>query len=270
MKKMIFVLAIMLMSGAVGAAERGAAQRVAISPRTTVTTAFITQQSSLKWDKPNLGTNGVVAAESDDEINRDAERLACISNNIGVGNTFVWASKYSNTSNYSTMVEDTENPENNVCWVRVELRSNDAKIDLSDVPGKYFQMGTNIECGAWADADMIEKRILDAKKSARTWATVAGSVGGAGIGVGAMELFGNRALSNINGLQGLQGQKGMSQDELFILQLKELKTSDKNRYDEIVATLKALKNACDSASGNADCAKIKYNDILSGIGEKNK
>ncbi len=62
----------------------------------------------------------------------------------------------------------------------------------------------------------------------------------------------------------------MSQDELFILQLKELKTSDKNRYDEIVATLKALKNACDSASGNADCAKIKYNDILSGIGEKNK
>ena len=112
----------MLMSGAVGAAERGAAQRVAISPRTTVTTAFITQQSSLKWDKPNLGTNGVVAAESDDEINRDAERLACVSNNIGVGNTFVWASKYSNTSNYSTMVEDTENPENNVCWVRVELR----------------------------------------------------------------------------------------------------------------------------------------------------
>lgn len=262
MKKMIFVLAIMLMSGAVGAAERGAAQRVAISPRTTVTTAFITQQSSLKWDKPNLGTNGVVAAESDDEINRDAERLACVSNNIGVGNTFVWASKYSNTSNYSTMVEDTENPENNVCWVRVELRSNDAKIDLSDVPGKYFQMGTNIECGAWADADMIEKRILDAKKSARTWATVAGSVGGAGIGVGAMELFGNKLIGG-----AVQGQKGMSEDELFILQLKELKTSDKNRYDEIVATLNALKKACDSASGNADCAKIKYKDILTGIGE---
>lgn len=262
MKKMIFVLAIMLMSGAVGAAERGAAQRVAISPRTTVTTAFITQQSSLKWDKPNLGTNGVVAAESDDEINRDAERLACISNNIGVGNTFVWASKYSNTSNYSTMVEDTENPENNVCWVRVELRSNDAKIDLSDVPGKYFQMGTNIECGAWADADLIEKRILDAKKSARTWATVAGSVGGAGIGVGAMELFGNKLIGG-----AVQGQKGLSEDELFVLQLKELKTSDKNRYDEIVATLNALKNACDSASGNADCAKIKYNYILLGIKE---
>lgn len=262
MKKMIFVLAVMLMSGAVGAAERGAAQRVAISPRTTVTTAFITQQSSLKWDKPNLGTNGVVAAESDDEINRDAERLACVSNNIGVGNTFVWASKYSNTSNYSTMVEDTENPENNVCWVRVELRSNDAKIDLSDVPGKYFQMGTNIECGAWADADVIEKRILDAKKSARTWATVAGSVGGAGIGVGAMELFGNKLIGG-----AVMGQKGMDEDELFILQLKELKTSDKNRYDEIVATLNALKSACDSASDNADCAKIKYNDILTGIGE---
>ena len=260
MKKMIFVLAIMLMSGAVGAAERGAAQRVAISPRTTVTTAFITQQSSLKWDKPNLGTNGVVAAELDDEINRDAERLACISNNIGVGNTFVWASKYSNTSNYSTMVEDTENPENNVCWVRVELRSNDAKIDLSDVLGKYFQMGTNIECGAWADANMIEKRILDAKKSARTWATVAGSVGGAGIGVGAMELFGNKLIGG-----AVQGQKGLSEDELFILQLKELKTSDNTRYNEIVATLNALKIACDSAGGNADCAKIHYNDILSGI-----
>ncbi len=262
MKKMIFVLAIMLMSGAVGAAERGAAQRVAISPRTTVTTAFITKQSSLKWDKPNLGTNGVVAAESDDEINRDAERLACISNNIGVGNTFVWASKYSNTSNYSTMVEDTENPENNVCWVRVELRSNDAKIDLSDVPGKYFQMGTNIECGAWADANMIEKRILDAKKSARTWATVAGSVGGAGIGVGAMELFGNKLIGG-----AVQGQKGLSEDELFILQLKELKTSDNVRYNEIVATLNALKNVCENAGGNADCAKIHYNDILLGIKE---
>ena len=54
-----------------------------------------------------------------DVDNREKERLACISNNIGVGNTFVWASRYSNTANYATMVEDTENPENNVCFVKL-------------------------------------------------------------------------------------------------------------------------------------------------------
>ena len=35
---------------------------------------------------------------------REREKAACIQNNIGVGATFVWASKYSNSSNYSSMI----------------------------------------------------------------------------------------------------------------------------------------------------------------------
>ena len=34
-----------------------------------------------------------------EEIKREREKNICLSNNIGVGNTFVWASKYSNTQN---------------------------------------------------------------------------------------------------------------------------------------------------------------------------
>jgi len=83
-------------------------------------------------------TTVTVVEEAPKKDMREAERNACISNNIGIGNTFVWASKYSNTANYSTMVEDVENPENNVCFVRVELKSDDSKISVSDVQSKYF------------------------------------------------------------------------------------------------------------------------------------
>ena len=61
---------------------------------------------------------------------REKERNACLSNNIGVGNTFVWASRYSNLNNYSGMVEDTTEPENNTCFVKVELSSDDSRIDV--------------------------------------------------------------------------------------------------------------------------------------------
>ena len=70
---------------------------------------------------------------------REKERAACMQNNIGVGNTFVWASRYSDISGYTTMIEDVENPENNTCFVRVDVKSTDPKIDLSDIPGKYFE-----------------------------------------------------------------------------------------------------------------------------------
>ena len=59
---------------------------------------------------------------------REKERNACMSNNIGVGNTFVWASRYSNANDYSTMIEDVNFPENNTCFVKVELKSNDERI----------------------------------------------------------------------------------------------------------------------------------------------
>lgn len=136
---------------------------------------------------------------------REKEREACIRNNIGIGNTFVWASRYSDINNYSTMVEDTEEPDNNTCFVRVELKSADSRVDLSDIPGKYFEMGRDIICGSWVDENMIEQRILNAKKNARTWATVGGAVGGAALGVGSMELFGNKLINGA--VEGQQSEK---------------------------------------------------------------
>jgi hypothetical protein len=167
---------------------------------------------------------------------REAERNACINNNIGVGNTFVWASRFSNTSNYASMTEDMDNPQNNVCFVRVEIKSDDAKISVSDVPAKYFMWGENIECGSWANEKEMEKRILDAKKGARIGGVVASTVAGAGIGVGAMELFGNKAIGG-----KVMGQKSMEGVQLYRSQLLVYKEKNPAEYNKIVSALKVLQ-----------------------------
>ena len=195
---------------------------------------------------------------------REKEKAACIQNNIGVGNTFVWASRYSNINDYSTMIEDVENPENNTCFVKVSLKSADPKIDLGDIKSQYFEMGRNITCGSWVDEDNIEKRILDAKKNVRTWATVGGAVGGAAVGVTSMELFGNRLIGG-----AVEGQKALSQDELLRSQLLVLKKDNPSQYNEVMRHLENLKRECESSvwaeSGEAkpsDCETIKYDYLL--------
>ncbi len=172
---------------------------------------------------------------------REKERLACMSNNIGVGNTFVWASRFSNLDNYATMIEDVENPENNSCFVKVELKSNDARIDVSDVPTKYYEMGRTITCGAWANADTLRSRILDAKKKARVWGTVGGSVGGAALGVGAMELFGNKLIGG-----NVQGQEAMEGGELLRSQLLVLKKDDVAAFNKFRDSIQELYKECNS------------------------
>ena len=193
-------------------------------------------------------TDPVVTTPEKKEVDkREAERNACINNNIGVGNTFVWASRYSNTSSYASMVEDVEHPENNVCFVRVELKSDDeSRISVSDVPSKYFMWGETIECGSWANAAEMEKRILDAKKGARIGGIVASSVGGAGLGVGAMELFGNRLIDG-----KVMGQKStkLSDGDLYVSQLKSLEGT--SEYNKIVDALRVLKTY-NSGSNNED------------------
>jgi lambda repressor-like predicted transcriptional regulator len=194
------------------------------------------------------GTGTIVSSVSSTSSNetavdrREAERNACINNNIGIGNTFVWASRYSNTSNYASMNEDINNPENNVCFVRVELKSDDSKISVSDVPAKYFMWGEHIECGAWANEQEMEKRILDAKKGARIGGIVASTVGGAGLGVGVMELFGNKAIGG-----AVEGQKALSGAALYKSKLYALQNSndrsDRAEFDRIVAALKTLKTS---------------------------
>lgn len=182
-----------------------------------------------------------VAEEEVKKDMRERERSACIQNNIGVGSTFVWASRYSNTANYASMVEDVEFPENNVCFVKVGLKSDDSRIDVSDVPTKYFVMGQTITCGSWANEETIRQRILDAKKSGRTWATVGGAVGGAGIGVGAMELFGNKMIGG-----AVEGQAALDGNELLCSQMKTLKSEKSSKYNEIKRELQNLKELCDS------------------------
>ena len=174
---------------------------------------------------------------------REREKAACIQNNVGVGATFVWASRYSNTASYNSMVEDTEFPENNVCFVKVGMKSNDARVDVSDIPTKYFVMGENITCGGWTDAEVLKQRILDAKKKGRTWATVGGVVGGAGVGVGAMELFGNKLIDG-----AVEGQADMEGTELLCSQMKVLKQEKSSKYNDIVDALNEIKKYCDDAS----------------------
>ncbi len=206
----------------------------------------VVQKSSVKVDgnvTDNVSADLAVTPEEMISVPkkdmREKERGACIANNIGIGNTFVWASRYSNLNNYSTMVEDVENPENNTCFVKVEMKSNDARISVADVPVKYYEMGQSITCGAWADYDVLKKRILDAKKSARTWATVGGAVGGAAVGVGAMELFGNKLIGG-----AVQGQRALEGDELLRSQLAVLKKDNEAEYKKFMRHLRDLKDEC--------------------------
>lgn len=169
---------------------------------------------------------------------REAERNACINNNVGVGNTFVWASKYSDTSNYAAMVEDAEHPENNVCFVRVELNStNESRIKVSDIAPQYFMWGEPIKCGSWVSKKEMEKRILNARKGERIGGIIATTVGGAGLGVGAMELFGNKLIGG-----KVEGQKGTSKVSLYKAQLSK----DSNK--SYLADLKVMVDACDDTA----------------------
>jgi hypothetical protein len=170
---------------------------------------------------------------------REKERNTCLSNNIGIGNTFVWASRYSNLNNYSAMVEDTMEPENNTCFVKVELSSDDSRIDVSDITGKYFEMGRVITCASWANADDMRQRILDAKKKNRILGTVGASVGGAALGVGAMELFGNKAIGG-----KVMGQKALEGEQLLRSQLSVLRNENSFEYNRFISHLRTLKTEC--------------------------
>lgn len=200
---------------------------------------------------------------------REREKRACLQNNIGIGNTFVWASRYSNLGSYSTMIEDIEEPDNNTCFVKVELKSDDPKINVADVPSKYFEMGRDITCGEWANYDTLKSRILDAKKSARAWATVGGAVGGAAVGVGAMELFGNQLIGG-----KVMGQKDLEGLELLESQLAALKKDNEVEYNRFIKHLGDLKCACKSSVWTSDeqkpdaCKEYEYAFSLPGVNNK--
>lgn len=181
-------------------------------------------------------------------INGAVNKNGCVGNNTGYGNVYVWASRNSDGSDYTRMVEDVSNPDNNACWVRVDIESDNPNIRVSDVPSRWFIVGQRITCGDWTDRNTLRQRALDARKSGRTWATVGGAVGGAGVGVGMMELFGNRLIGG-----KVMGQKALDEVELLYSQMSE---SERREYataiekiDELCADLHA-RGGTHSACGD--------------------
>lgn len=210
-------------------------QNVAVAPEVVAESVVIMPETVLE----NVDEVEVVQ-KTMQQIQAEKQRDICMRNNIGIGNTFVWAARNSNVDNYSMMIEDINVPENNACFVKVAINSTDSRIKVSDLPTKYFEMGRVVECGSWVDEDMLEKRILDAKKSARTWGVVASTVGSAAVGVGAMELFGNKLIGG-----AVQGQKALEGQDLILSQLKVLKKDNQTEYNRVVAALRDLEEYCD-------------------------
>ena len=269
MKNLImFMVVLFSVSDGVAAAQSGGRGRVSMTNRIMAAPrATVASKNSLNamaaTNAPATSAALAVTPEQavpavKDVDRREKEKNICLSNNIGVGNTFVWASKYSNTQNYVNMVEDVEEPENNVCFVKVGLKSADNRVDLSDINTPYYEMGREIACGAWADEGMIEQRILDAKKTARVWGTIGGSIGGAGLGVGAMELFGNKLIGG-----KVEGQKSLQGDQLLRSQLLALKDDNIGEYNRFVGQLKILKSEC-----NKDVWKTVSDSQVKSVCEK--
>ncbi|MCM1294608.1 MAG: hypothetical protein NC311_03540 [Muribaculaceae bacterium] len=272
-KFVCFLSAMLVMSSAyaagVGGARRTMSQQM-MAPRgvapvqTSMASAKVTVTNNISGNNngtQNPGasaTPGVTSPAPQPSVavdTREKEKEACTRNNIGAGNTFVWASRYSNTSNYATMVEDMDTPENNTCWVRVELKSSDSKVKVSDIPAQYFEMGRTITCGAWADEEVLKKRILDAKKTARTWGTIGGAVGGAALGVGAMELFGNKA---IGGKVEGQFDKSLSETDLLLSQLAvEYKENAHGDFTKYYVAVQELDAACKDWPAGVDKKEVE-------------
>ncbi|MDR1696843.1 MAG: hypothetical protein LBR41_01315, partial [Rickettsiales bacterium] len=205
------------------------------------------------------------------------EQNMCLTNNSegGIrsagavhGGTFTWARlagtgavprEYSNNGLKSNNFVASNSLYGSFCAVRVTLHSNDKLIQ--DMLGgsstswseTYFAAGDAFVCGSWipgtALEDMTEKVYeksfnRDANRTARTWATVAGIVGG-----GALGGIGVNSLLKSDGLGGLLRTNEDS---------GEFTESDSTRCE------RALERAIDMNAGNQPCARrsntIKTND----------
>ena len=260
MKKFFpFVVMCLMVGSAVAApAARGRASmagQMMSSQRATMSTNQISAMAALNGKSTTGNANLAVTPEVMQPAVKDMrekEKNACIGNNIGMGNTFVWASRYSNLNNYASMIEDIEEPANNTCFVKVGLKSDDARVRVDDIPTKYFEMGQMITCGSWANEETMRQKTLDAKKGARIGGTIAASVGGAAIGVGAMELFGNELIGG-----KVEGQAALEDAELWRSQILALKKDSMSEYNEVIKQLKIVKVECDGTFKNSSDTQVK-------------
>ena len=264
MRKVLFCLFCVFLSGVVDAAQTGRMGRNVVGLEKSADSSY-----RATVDKVNVGVSvedkeypaaavwnkelsNVVVDKPTVTVDPELEKIKkqreiCISNNIGVSNTFVWAAKNSNTDSYVNMIEDIENPKNNTCYVKVDLKTSDNRIDISDIKSKYFEMGRSVTCGAWVDEEILKDRILDGKKKARNLGVVASVVGGAGVGVGAMELFGNKLIGG-----KVMGQKSLEGQELILSQIKVLEKENKTEYNRVVKALEDLEQGCREAGSLGD------------------
>ena len=262
MRKFLYVFMICVFvvpAFAVGRSMVGAGKTV--SKFGSLTRSSVQSANIIKKDTAN-NTASKESVSKKETVNRDKERQACLSNNIGVGNTFVWASKTSNLSNYATMLEDIDHPENNTCFALVGMRSDDNRISTADIQPRYFEWGQSITCGSWIDESKMQDRILEAKKKARVWGTIAGSVGGAGVGVGSMELFGNRLIGGA--VQGQEQYKKYSQ-EWFNAKANQLKKEyGENEYNEFVEEARKLQKFCSEPvdDNREKCNNPRYKGVI--------
>jgi hypothetical protein len=197
----------------------------------------------------NCATSGTKIANWGDVFMMRAAAIKpeCEKASGGRNNIFVWAAKDSTGADYATLREDTKKPDNNACWVRVDIASDDPNIRTDVFKQRWFMTGARETCGAWLDEGFVRQKILDAKKTKRTWGTVAGAVGGAAVGVGAMELFGNKLIGG-----KVEGQKSLKGDELLRSQM--LVAGDEAGWKEYESAKNELSRLCGelkSAGGTA-------------------
>ncbi len=190
-----------------------------------------------------------------------ARKAACLNNNIGIGNTFVWASRFGDTTNYATMIEDLNTPENNTCFVKVTLKSNDDKIQIDDaVANRYYEWNNDITCGGWIDEGKMEKAILDAKKSGRVLTTVGVAVASAGVGVGAMELFGNKLIGGK--VEGQQSKKVLENQDEYVKLFATMLCDEDGKQKKKAGGIKVEIGGQEKAITDDGVRQSLFNDIV--------
>ena len=94
-----------------------------------------------------------------------------------------------------------------------------------------------------------------------------GAVGGAAVGVGAMELFGNSLIKG-----AVEGQKDLEGLELLESQLAVLRKDNETEYNRFIKYLGDLKCACDvwpdASKKPAACTEYEYAFVLPGVNNK--